>query len=56
MPLVLQNTITRSSFSCRMMRAIAATLSVCSTVTAYWRMSGLFCSSARTVISSGSRW
>ena len=35
---------------------MAATLSALSTATRYWRISGLFSSSAGTVISSGSRW
>ena len=35
---------------------MVSTFSFRSTSRRYWVMSGLFCSSARTVISTGSRW
>ena len=54
--LVLQKAMTRSKPPISMRRTMASTFSFRSTSRRYWLMSGLFCSSARTVISTGSRW
>ena len=56
LPLVLQKIITRSYCSSSRILATVSTFSFMVTSRRYWRMSGLFSSSARTVTSTGSRW
>ena len=56
MPFVLQNAITRSWPSARMICAMTCALSFWPTSMRYCAISGLFSSLACTVISSGSRW
>ena len=54
--LVLQKAMTRSYPPSSIRRTMVSTFRFRSTSRRYWRMSGLFSWSARTVISTGSRW
>ena len=56
LPLVLQKTMARSYCSWSRIFCSASTFWFIGTSSLYWRMSGLFSSSGRTVISTGSRW